>query len=350
MRRARAGDGAQVWPLVRDFAVSYVPTEQIFERSFADLLARPDTLVLVAEEGGSILGYLLASWHGTLFADGPVAWVEELMVAPSVRRSGVGRATHRCGRALGALDPLRLPGPRERGAPATSTRRSATTPRRPINAGPSGTPPGGRPRRTPRAPVERAETDPLSRHAGARRPRRAVLSAIRDSPRLAPSAPARWRNPRSAVTRVTSSSVVGVGDGLPETSMSSPLPGACTTVTPSSSPGSAPSRAFPSRTTTTGGASRPARTAHGSARERRGRRPHDPATSRRDGTRSHWPRRRAARLQSARTGATRPHRLTAGRIGAPGPRTPSGVRRPSRARMARAHSLAERTEVSTSRS
>ena len=84
---------AQVWPLVRDFAVSYrARTEQIFERSFADLLARPDTLVLVAEEGGSILGYLLASWHGTLFADGPVAWVEELMVAPSVRRSGVGRS------------------------------------------------------------------------------------------------------------------------------------------------------------------------------------------------------------------------------------------------------------------
>jgi len=92
VRRARPGDGPQVWPLVSDFSVSYVPEEQIFERSFADLLARPDTLVLVAEEGAAILGYLLAGRHGTLFANGPVAWVEELMVAQPVRGSGVGRS------------------------------------------------------------------------------------------------------------------------------------------------------------------------------------------------------------------------------------------------------------------
>lgn len=41
---------------------------------------------------GSIIGYLLASWHGTFFANGPVAWVEELMVAQPARGSGVGRA------------------------------------------------------------------------------------------------------------------------------------------------------------------------------------------------------------------------------------------------------------------
>jgi GNAT superfamily N-acetyltransferase len=77
---------------VRDFAVSYLPKEEIFQRSFADLLGRPDTLVLVAEGGGSILGYLLAGLHGTLFADGPMAWVEELMVAEPARGSGVGRS------------------------------------------------------------------------------------------------------------------------------------------------------------------------------------------------------------------------------------------------------------------
>jgi GNAT superfamily N-acetyltransferase len=92
VRRARPGDGPQVWPLVSDFAVSYVPEEEIFQRSFAELLARPDTLVLVAEEGAAMLGYLLAAWHGTLFANGPVAWVEELMVAPPARGSGVGRS------------------------------------------------------------------------------------------------------------------------------------------------------------------------------------------------------------------------------------------------------------------
>ena len=92
VRRARAEDGTQVWPLVGDFAVSCEPEEEVFQRSFTELLARPGTLVLVAEEGMSVVGYLLASCHGTLFADGPVAWVEEQMVTRDTRGSGVGRA------------------------------------------------------------------------------------------------------------------------------------------------------------------------------------------------------------------------------------------------------------------
>ena len=50
-------------------------------------------MVLVAEspEKG-IVGYLLASHHGTFLANGPVAWIEEVMVAESTRRRGVGRA------------------------------------------------------------------------------------------------------------------------------------------------------------------------------------------------------------------------------------------------------------------
>ena len=73
----------------------------------------------------------------------------------------------------------------------------------------------------------------------------------------APRASARRRNSRSDVTSVTSASEAATT----ETSVSSPLPGACTTVTPLSAVGSAPSRALPSRTTTTGSWSRPACTA-----------------------------------------------------------------------------------------
>jgi hypothetical protein len=73
VRRARAEDAAAVWPLVRDFAVSYEPEARIFEHSFTDLLSRPDTPVAIANEGGSIIGNLLASCHGSFFANGPVA-------------------------------------------------------------------------------------------------------------------------------------------------------------------------------------------------------------------------------------------------------------------------------------
>ena len=57
------------------------------------LIHAPDTLVLVAERaGGEIVGYLLASTHVTFLANGPVGWVEELMVDQEARGSGVGRA------------------------------------------------------------------------------------------------------------------------------------------------------------------------------------------------------------------------------------------------------------------
>ena len=56
------------------------------------LVGAPDTLLLVAADATGIVGYLLAASHETFFANGPVAWVEEVMVGESVRRSGVGRA------------------------------------------------------------------------------------------------------------------------------------------------------------------------------------------------------------------------------------------------------------------
>jgi GNAT superfamily N-acetyltransferase len=90
IRPARSGDVDQIWSLVQQFAFSYRPKRSIFERSFEELLGRSDTLVLVAEAPiDAIVGYLLASHHGTFFANGPVAWVEEFMVSESVRHQGV---------------------------------------------------------------------------------------------------------------------------------------------------------------------------------------------------------------------------------------------------------------------
>ncbi len=52
----------------------------------------PGTLVAVAETSGrKTVGYLLANSHLTFLANGPVASVEELMVAEGHRRFGVGR-------------------------------------------------------------------------------------------------------------------------------------------------------------------------------------------------------------------------------------------------------------------
>jgi GNAT superfamily N-acetyltransferase len=93
IRRAQATDRDQLWPVVQDFAASFVPERSAFDRSWDLLIEREDTLLLVAERRGvEIVGYLLASHHGTLFANAHVAWVEELMVVAPARRSGIGRA------------------------------------------------------------------------------------------------------------------------------------------------------------------------------------------------------------------------------------------------------------------
>jgi GNAT superfamily N-acetyltransferase len=95
VRLAGPGDPDQVWPLARDLATSYVVERPAFDRSFALLLADADALVLVAERpgapAGGVVGYLLATSHPAFHANGPVAWVEEVMVAADTRAAGVGR-------------------------------------------------------------------------------------------------------------------------------------------------------------------------------------------------------------------------------------------------------------------
>jgi GNAT superfamily N-acetyltransferase len=90
IRRARAEDVEQLWPLVQDFATSFRPERSAFDQTFTEVLDRVDTLVLVAvADLSTIVGYLLGSYHGTFFANGTVAWIEELMVNESVRGQGV---------------------------------------------------------------------------------------------------------------------------------------------------------------------------------------------------------------------------------------------------------------------
>ena len=91
VRGATAADADALWLLVRDFATSFTPERAAFDRLLPALLGRDDVLVLVAEDDG-IVGYLLASLHPTFFANGPVAGVEEVMVAAEYRRTGVGAA------------------------------------------------------------------------------------------------------------------------------------------------------------------------------------------------------------------------------------------------------------------
>lgn len=107
VRLAKPTDRETVWPLARDLATSFRLERASFDASFEALVDAEYALVLVAETPPvGVVGYLLAHTHGTFLANGPVTWVEEVMVAPQTRRTGVGRAlmtrAERWSRTVGA--------------------------------------------------------------------------------------------------------------------------------------------------------------------------------------------------------------------------------------------------------
>jgi GNAT superfamily N-acetyltransferase len=56
------------------------------------LLGAQDACLLLAVRGDDCLGYLLGFQHLTFYANGPVAWVEEVVVCREHRGRGTGRA------------------------------------------------------------------------------------------------------------------------------------------------------------------------------------------------------------------------------------------------------------------
>lgn len=91
VREASAADREGIWRLTQAFTTSFVPSHEAFNVSLAGILVDFEALLLVAVDGSAIVGYLSAHRHATLFANGPVAWVEELMVDQPTRGAGVGR-------------------------------------------------------------------------------------------------------------------------------------------------------------------------------------------------------------------------------------------------------------------
>lgn len=91
VRRAAKTDLDQLFALAQDFAASFEPEIGAFAQSFDHLIVQDDALLLVADESDRLLGYLLGFDHCTLFANGRVSWIEEIMVRDHSRRRGHGR-------------------------------------------------------------------------------------------------------------------------------------------------------------------------------------------------------------------------------------------------------------------
>jgi GNAT superfamily N-acetyltransferase len=91
IHRAEDRDAQAVLELAEAFVTSFAVDEQAFFKSYQELRANPDVFLAVAEQDGMILGYVLGFDHYTFYANGRVAWVEEITVREDKRLDGVGR-------------------------------------------------------------------------------------------------------------------------------------------------------------------------------------------------------------------------------------------------------------------
>jgi GNAT superfamily N-acetyltransferase len=91
IRRAEAGDIEDVAALAAELALSFGFSRERFQASYPALLAADDACLLLAVDEGEVAGYLLGFRHFTFYANGPVAWVEEVVVRGRDRRRGVGK-------------------------------------------------------------------------------------------------------------------------------------------------------------------------------------------------------------------------------------------------------------------
>jgi GNAT superfamily N-acetyltransferase len=90
VRPATSGDAPAVYALVRRLATSFVVSERDFLMSLETVLSSHGARLLVAEGDGRVVGYLLGFSRPSFWANGPIGWIEEVMVEEGVRRRRIG--------------------------------------------------------------------------------------------------------------------------------------------------------------------------------------------------------------------------------------------------------------------
>jgi GNAT superfamily N-acetyltransferase len=91
IRQAGAGDVDEVAGLAAALTMSFEFSAARFRENYSSLLRDDGACLLLAVAGRESVGYLLGFRHLTFYANGPVGWVEEIVVRDQERGQGVGR-------------------------------------------------------------------------------------------------------------------------------------------------------------------------------------------------------------------------------------------------------------------
>ncbi|MAY26279.1 MAG: GNAT family N-acetyltransferase [Polycyclovorans sp.] len=90
-RLAEFKDEAQLFGLVRAFPTPSPIGTDAYISMLQRKLTDPCSFIAVAEQGETLVGYVSGYKHSAFYAAGDTAWVDEILVLNSERRSGVGR-------------------------------------------------------------------------------------------------------------------------------------------------------------------------------------------------------------------------------------------------------------------
>lgn len=92
IRPAQLHDSDAIFSLLTQFAMSYQPDRATFDVHFPPLLQSDHAILLVAATNEQVIGYALGFQLLTLYANGPIMELQELMIDPQHRSQGLGRA------------------------------------------------------------------------------------------------------------------------------------------------------------------------------------------------------------------------------------------------------------------
>jgi ribosomal protein S18 acetylase RimI-like enzyme len=92
IRRAQQADAERVWTLLGQMDSQFPLDRAAFDRNYPILIDSQDELLLVAEDGGEVVGYALTVFSTLLYTNGLSGQLQELVVDESHRRGGAGRA------------------------------------------------------------------------------------------------------------------------------------------------------------------------------------------------------------------------------------------------------------------
>jgi len=91
IRPAHKNDEESLFELACALSPRFIIDRSIFATSLAKLIESEDVYLQVAEGSSGVVGYLLGWSRLAFYSNGPVGWVQEVVVKPDDRRHGIGK-------------------------------------------------------------------------------------------------------------------------------------------------------------------------------------------------------------------------------------------------------------------